>query len=194
MMSFRDWLILREGVVKTPIPVVDQETNFSCGAAVLMAVFRYFRVGPRTEEEVRKLAKTNSKDGTETENIIKVCHKFGLKTKAKHNMDKQDLKDWLDQKKPVIVLLQAWGNPRYYKTKESGHYAVAIGYDEKNVIFQDPSIHEKSRGHIPWKEFIKRWHDKDKGNKNRDRWGLAVWREGNVKKRKEVIKKSKKIK
>jgi predicted double-glycine peptidase len=194
MMSFRDWLLLREGVVKTPIPVVDQELNFSCGAAALRAVLQYFRVGPKTEEEIRILAKSNPKDGTETRNLIKVCRKFGLKTKAKHNMDPQELKDWLDQGKPVIVCLQAWGSPKHYKTKDSGHYAVAIGYDDKNVIFQDPSIHEKSRGHIPWKEFIKRWHDKDGDDAERNRWGLAIWREDKHKKRKEVVKKSKKIK
>jgi uncharacterized protein len=190
MMTFSQWMMLREGTVKTHVPTVRQETDYSCGAAALMAVFKYFRVGPKTEEEIRKLLDTNSEDGTRTKNIIKVARKFGLETKAKYNMDPHDLKKWLDEEKPIIVCLQAWGKKKHYKTKDSGHYVVAIGYDKNNVYFQDPSL-TKTRGHIPWKEFIKRWHDKDASG-DRDRYGIAVWKEGG-RKQKEVIKRSKRI-
>ncbi len=190
-MSFREWLLLREGVIKTPVPRKTQDTGFSCGASALRSVLHYFGI-EKSEEEIRKVADTNEKDGTRTKNIIKAARHYGLETKAKYNMDEQDLKDWLDEKKPVIVCFQAWGSPKHYKTKDSGHYAVVIGYDEKNVYFQDPSIKEKARGYLSWKAFIKRWHDKD-ANGPRDRYGIAFWKE-NARKKKETLKRGKKIK
>jgi predicted double-glycine peptidase len=191
MMSFREWLVIREGVIKTPVPPKPQEESSSCGAGALRSVLHYFGIN-KTEEEIRKVAKTNE-EGTRTKNLIKAARHFGLETKAKYNMDEQDLKDWLDEKKPVIVCFQAWGHKKYYKTKESGHYAVVIGYDEDNVYFQDPNIKTKSRGHLPWKEFVKRWHDKDSDTSDRDRYGIAMWKPG-ARKKKEVVKRSKKIK
>lgn len=191
-MSFHKWLVLREGVIKTPVPPKPQELSFSCGAGALRSVLHYFNI-KKTEEEVRKVAKTNEDDGTRTQNLIKAARHFGLETKAKYNMDEQNLKDWLDEKKPVIICFQAWGNKKQYKDKKSGHYAVVIGYDEENVYLQDPAIHTKHRGHIPWKEFIKRWHDVDAGGDERDRYGIAMWKKGGRKK-KEVVKRSQKIK
>lgn len=186
--SFQEWLVIREGgVIKTPVPSKSQKTGFTCGPAALRSILHYFGV-TKSEEELKKLTKANEDEGTNTEELIKVARHFGLKTKVKYNMDKQHLKDWLDEDKPVIVCFQAWGSKKYYKTKESGHYAVVIGYDDKNVYFQDPSIHSKTRGYLPWDTFIKRWHDED-----RDRYGIAMWKPG-AKKKKEKLKKAKLIK
>jgi predicted double-glycine peptidase len=189
-MKFIEWLAIREGAIKTPVPTKPQEFKHSCGAGALRSILHYFGIN-KTEEEVRKATDTN-KNGTQTQDIIKAARHFGLNTKAKYNMDVQDLKDWLDQNKPVLICFQAWGSKKYYKTKESGHYAVAIGYDDKNVYFQDPSIHSKTRGHLSWKEFVKRWHDKDAKGNERDRYGIAMWKSGA--KTKETINKSKRIK
>lgn len=45
-------------------------------------------------------------------------------------------------------------------TWEDGHYVVAIGYDEKYIYFEDPSI-LGGIGYIPKSEFLRRWHDYD---------------------------------
>lgn len=185
MMSFNEWLVIREGAIKIQVPLKRQELKSSCGAGALRSVLHYFGIN-KTEEEIRQMVKTNE-EGTKTQNIIRVARQLGLKTKAKYNMDEQDLKDWIDKQIPVIICFQAWGAKKYYKTKESGHYAVVIGYDDENVYFQDPSI-DDARGHLPWKEFIKRWHDVE-----RDRYGIAIWKEGSHRKKKEVINHSLKI-
>lgn len=185
--------MLLEDAIKAHVPSTGQELTFSCGAAALLAVFKYFKVGPQTESQVRKLVKSHPANGTRTQNIIAACKKHGLRTKARYNMDRHELEAWLDKKKPVIVCLQAWGKDKQYKEKASGHYVVAIGYDEKNVYFQDPLIYEKSRGHIPWDEFIRRWRDVDASGSNRTRYGIAIWKDGFQKRASEVIKKSKKI-
>lgn len=188
-MSFRQWVLLREGVIKTPVPKKSQEFTFSCGASALRSVLHYFNIN-KTEEEIRKIAKTNKQYGTTTKNLIKAAKYFGLKAKQQYNMREDELKSYLDEKKPVIVCFQAWGDKKYYKTKESGHYAVVIGYDENKVYFQDPLIKEKIRGHLSWEKFIKRWHDVG----NHDRYGIILWKEKSRKNKKEIIKRSKEIK
>lgn len=185
MKSFKEWLIIREGI-KVQVPLKKQELKFSCGAGALRSVLHYFNI-KKTEKEVRKMVKT-TKNGTKTQNIIKAARDLGLKTKTKYNMDEKNLKTWLDKKIPVIVCFQAWGAKKYYKSQESGHYAVAIGYDKKHVYFQDPSL-EDIRGHLTWNDFMKRWHDI-----GRDSYGIAVWKENPHQKNKEIVNSSMKIK
>lgn len=193
MHTFGEWLMLLETAIKTHLPKGGQEKKHSCGAAALLAVFKYFKVGPQTEREVRKLVKSSPDAGTRTQDIIAGCKKYGLRTKARYNMDRHELESWLNKKKPVLLCLQAWGKNKDYKNKTSGHYVVAIGYDEKNVYFEDPFIYEKSRGHIAWDEFIKRWRDADMHGNLRTRYGIAIWKDGFQTRASEVVKKSKKI-
>jgi predicted double-glycine peptidase len=60
------------------------------------------------------------------------------------------------------VVIQAWAIPTkdYESSWDSGHYAVAIGYDEANIYLMDPST-LGNYTYIPRDEFAKRWHDQD---------------------------------
>ena len=193
METFQDWLLLYEGSIKTHVPTVRQEEKFSCGASVVKALFEYFKVSCHSEKQLINLLKTNERDGTRTINIIKICREYGLKTKARYNMTFEELKKYLDSKKPVITCIQAWGNKKKYKDKKSGHYVIAIGYDKDNVYFQDPSTGKGMRGYIPWNELRERWKDMDTNGGDRTRYGIVVWKEGGIKKA-EIVNKSVKIK
>jgi predicted double-glycine peptidase len=59
------------------------------------------------------------------------------------------------------------------KSWNNGHFAVAIGYTNKNVLFSDPSLF--NTGHIPIPEFLDRWHDYDEGEIKTYRLGIAVF-------------------
>src|ERR1022692_2176214 len=52
---------ISDGVIKIPVPNVQQTTNFSCGAAVVQSIMSYFGVGPDSQEEYMKGLST-SKD------------------------------------------------------------------------------------------------------------------------------------
>ena len=74
-----------------------------------------------------------------------------------------ELQQILDQGRPVIVLIQAWGNKtldQYATDKDDGHYVVAVGYDAANFYFMDPST-AGNYTFIPRDEFLRRWHDVD---------------------------------
>jgi len=78
-----------------------------------------------------------------------------------------ELKLHIDAENPVILPIQAWTNNKktnWAKTWDEGHYVIAVGYDESNIYFRDPSSIYIT--HLTEAELKERWHDKDiKGNK-----------------------------
>ncbi len=71
------------------------------------------------------------------------------------------LENSLDQKRPVIVLIQAWkddDDPIPYPSNfDNGHYVVAIGYDRDYIYFEDPWIHG-SLTYMSRSDLYDRWH------------------------------------
>lgn len=186
--SFRDFLLTEEKewpkmyrnlpnsrVIKIPLPDVRQSTSFSCGAAVLHAICKYYGVGPDEEEDFIKELGTDPDNGTSPEEIIKGAKKYGLRVIKRHPMCIKSLKCFIDSGKPVILNIQAWGNKRKYANDESGHYVTAIGYDGKGVYFHDPSI-SGMRGFLDYDKLEERWHDSDNKGRSTERLGIVVWR------------------
>jgi predicted double-glycine peptidase len=178
VISFRQWLEATEipaKAIKIALPGVRQQTKYSCGAVAFRAICMYFGVGPEDEKEYIKMLGTNAKDGTWPEAIVKHAKRLGFKVHAKIGMTIEELKNFLDQGIPVICSMQAWGSPKYYKTADSGHYIVAIGYDKKRLYFEDPSMDGGRRGYLSYKEFDERWHDKDCHGHDCNHLGIALW-------------------
>lgn len=145
---------------------VRQSNTYSCGAACLMSILAYYNKFDGNESELAKKLKTNSRDGTSPENIMKTAKQFGLNTYIKENCTIDDLKKFVSDKVPVILSYQAWSKDKlepWSKEEDDGHYSVLIGVDNKNIYINDPSLINK-KGFIPIQEFTERWHDE--GYKN----------------------------
>lgn len=168
---------IAEGIIKVPIPKVEQVSNYDCGPAALRAICEYYKVGPKSHDEFIKDCEATKKDGTEPENLIAVAKKYGLKTKAKRGMTIEQLEVYLDQGRPVIVDLQAWGQEHQYKKLDSGHYVVAIGYDDDTIYFEDPSVHTRKRGKLSKKDLKDRWKDKKANGEKLTHYAIAMWKE-----------------
>lgn len=153
------------------IPDVLQYSDFDCGDMCAQTVMAYYGTDINEIKLLKKL-KTRKTDGTGAEHIVEFFKKEKFKVEAR-SMDIEDLIYFINKNIPVIILAQAWkkSKVRYQRTKAFGHYMVVIGYDDKNIYFEDPAIFGK--GYIPIDEFEKRWHafDKDVGK----RYGIAVW-------------------
>lgn len=175
--------------IKLPwMPDLQQPTDYSCGLTA-QCIARAYGVGPDNFDDFMKLLNMSKKEGTDYHNIVKVLNKLGFDTKAQPDMTKEQLKQLLDQKIPVILSLQAWaGNPKDYddpKNNQNGHYVIAIGYSEAPprylpnensktnspahattngdnlvIFFMDPSIISQ-RGYMTWKELDRRWHENE---------------------------------
>ena len=111
------------------------------------------------EYDVLRIARTDPQKGTSLQGILAVAKHFQLSAEVKE-MSLEELKQYLDRKIPVILLLQAWPKKKIKDWKKhwsDGHYVVAIGYDQQKIYFEDP--YSVLRTFLRYKELGERWHD-----------------------------------
>lgn len=144
-----------------PVPLTRQATDYTCGVAVLQSIFAYFGKEWR-EDRLAKELQADPEYGTKYSNIVEFAKAQRFDVQVHFDMTLEFLKRLLDENKPVILAIQAWSdNPIDYKEDwDDGHYVVAIGYDERNIYFMDPST-LGNYTFIPVQEFLERWHDTD---------------------------------
>jgi hypothetical protein len=150
------------------VPLVRQTTDYTCGAAALQSVLLYYGEDFGQMELARYLG-ASPQNGTRYRAILRFANrkfpdpqKRNLWMWKRCGMTIDILREIIDSGRPPILPLQAWGKPgvNWKKEWKEGHYAVAVGYDEYNLYFMDPS----TPGHyayIPNEEFLDRWHDQD---------------------------------
>lgn len=151
--------ILKKNKNNIKIPVIRQTFEYSCGAKVVQGILNYFNIDIREDLLIEK-CKTNKDFGTNIENIVSVIKEYGIQCFVKEKTNIEEIKKNIDKKLPVIVDFQAWANLNDYESSwENGHYSIIIGYDKKNFYFRDPASFNTC--YLSFKEFLKRWHDKD---------------------------------
>jgi len=171
-------ITIPKNAIKVHLPDTNQLEDYSCGASGLLAIFKYFGVGPDKEYQVVEELGMDKRVGSHPDQIKRLAKKYGLKTKKiDGNID--SLISYLDKKIPVMLMLQAWGLKKrsiknYCNTWVDGHWVTAIGYDKENIYFEEPSI-ERNRGYIPRAKLEERWHDTGHKGVHIDKYGLAIW-------------------
>ncbi|MCB9803165.1 C39 family peptidase [Candidatus Nomurabacteria bacterium] len=141
-------------------PEFRQTFDYDCGAKTMHAMLAYYGIDVN-EIDLIKIADTNDHHGTPLAGLEKIAQHFGLKYHAK-KMTIDDLKKYIDRQQPVILMLQAWPKRKVHnwsKHWSSGHFAIAIGYDQKKIYFEDPAVTIKT--YLEFSELMKRWHDVD---------------------------------
>lgn len=159
--------------IKIFLPEVQQKTHFSCAAAVVHSICSYWGLGLESHYDYFPYLETDESYGTLPHKIAKYLQSVGLKASINNNMQIKELCQHVNAGNPVILAIQAYGNPKHYSKTGNGHYVVAIGYDSKNIFFEDPWLN-CSRGFIPKSELLKRWHDLDYLNIKHERMGIVV--------------------
>lgn len=145
------------------VPLVRQSTTYSCGAAALLAALEYYGIDDHNESEVMALVGTSPTKGTEIERMAKLAEQHHLRTEIRAGLSLDEIKAHIANEQLAVIELQAWPDsdvpsPPYPEVWTDGHYAIAIGVDEEKIYFMDPSL-LGSRGFIPAKEFLDRWHE-----------------------------------
>ena len=153
-----------------------QTFDFDCGAKALQIVMAYYGIDIREDELIKELG--TGKDGTRVEKMISVAESKGFHVKARQDVSINDLKRYISEGYPVIILLQAWAD-RYMTLKnwrndyEDGHYAVLIGYRKGVLLFEDPSSFRRTW--LREYEFLARWHDLDSSrNRKYEQFGMVL--------------------
>jgi len=177
--------------IKVPLPDTIQQKNYSCGAAAIMSISRFFgqRKGLEYEEDFIDMLKSlgmKPNEGTHPYQLRALIKKLKLKKEEYPDMTKEQLISCLDKGRPVIMMLQAYGEDKsgrplksYVGVWKEGHWVVAIGYDQYGVFFEDPSL-EAIRGFIPYKELDERWHDLGPEDEEIEHYGMEIWKEGDL--------------
>ncbi|MBI5623453.1 MAG: C39 family peptidase [Elusimicrobia bacterium] len=150
-----------------PLPLTRQSTPYTCGAAALQSILRYYGEDIREDVLSQELG-SDPEEGTRFWRMMEAALRRGIGAEAFVDAKLSDLQAALDQGKPVVAAFQAWAEEPadYAKDWEDGHYAVAIGHDEKNLYFMDPST-LGNYAFIPKTEFVRRWHDEYDGGRVR---------------------------
>ena len=149
------------------IPIIRQRTNYSCGAASLLAVLRFFNAYKGNEVGLYGKLRISKEDGTSPDSIVRVAKQYGLQAKVKENLSIYDLHKLLDKKIAVILDIQAWKtrqNKSYARDYRDGHYVVLIGIQKGMVYLMDPSL-DRRYGYLPIGQLMDRWHDQESTKK-----------------------------
>ena len=173
--------------IKIALPEVQQPDEYSCGVASLMAILAYYGTGPEDYEDLKKEIGTTQKSGTDYHRMLRFATEQGLRADVIHDMTLGQLEACLLEGKPVVCAIQAYAENTparqradVYHRDDNGHYLVAIGYDDDNIYFMDPSLTGR-RGFLPKAEFQARWHDNE-GTPDRPKLishlGLVIWKPG----------------
>jgi predicted double-glycine peptidase len=153
-----------------------QTYDYDCGAKALQTVMAYYGVYIREDKLITELG--SGKDGTRVDQMVAIAERSGFQVTTKEHMTTDELKNYIKNGVPVIVLVQAWAE-RYMTLKEwkedydDGHYAIVIGYLRKVFIFEDPSSFRRTW--LREKEFVARWHDVDSESDHRyEQFGMIL--------------------
>jgi predicted double-glycine peptidase len=148
------------------VPLVAQETAYSCGDASILALLRYWDpedFGSTKESALYSPLHTTPEDGTDPQPMVDfVSGVRGLHAELREHATVADLAGAIDRGEPVVVDLQAWQDPpgsrAWADDWDDGHYAVLVGYDDAALYFMDPST-EGRFAYVPRAEIDARWHD-----------------------------------
>lgn len=172
---------IAEGALRIPVPDVRQRTDWSCGAAALQAVAAYFGVGPQEEADFARDMQIDHRIGAHPHQIAAAAKRYGLNVAEQHEMTDGELRKLIDAHKPVLLMIQAWGDPKTYPSDDDyqgvwkeGHWVVTIGYDAEGFLFEDPSL-AAVRGYLTCAGLEKRWRDVGPHGRHLLRLGMAIW-------------------
>jgi predicted double-glycine peptidase len=174
-MPVRFWQIPHRAI-RVPVPDTNQLMDFTCGASSLQAVCLYYGVSEDNERELARVMGIDPRVGAHPDQVVDAARHYGLHVREEQPMTVRSLRNLLDEKKPVLCMIQAWGERRKYRDDwQNGHWVVAIGYDSGGIYFEDPVISE-ARGYLSFPELEERWHDLGRRNRQVSHYGVALWK------------------
>lgn len=165
------------------MPDVMQMNDYSCGVACFQAVAQRHGHWGYQADWAKELG-TTPEQGTHPSKIARRLKHLGLDAKVREKLTIAELKAMIDRGDSVIVDFQAWAESKrrqpiqrphdYSNEWESGHYGIAVGYDDTHLFIEDPSL-LGTVGTVKLSEFEARWHDYEIENgKRREYHHMAI--------------------
>ena len=154
-------------------PNLRQSTIDTCSCVCAQLCLVYYGIDQREDQIRMAMGVEYNPLEVRPEKIVTVLESFGLKA-LYSKLTLSALKVEIDHGIPVILNLQAWAYEKKadYSKDLNGHYVVAIGYDDKRVIFSDPSSFYNVS--LSYRELEKRWHDGTPTDWDYSKMGIVV--------------------
>jgi predicted double-glycine peptidase len=163
---------IAKGVTESlDVPDVRQQSTYDCGAAALAACCQSLGVPCDLNQITAGLGSTPT-GGTLPDAMVRVAQSLGLRVATDEGLSIEALCNWLDRGRPVILCIQA-GTPAENGELTGGHYVVAVGHGNGNVVLQDPVAGKTA---LNFADLEARWIDRDATGRTYERWGCAVWK------------------
>lgn len=145
--------------VRIQVPLARQATNYTCGVAALQSVLHYFGQSYR-QDVLAEALHSDPEQGTNYKRMAAFAQASGIGCEAHEGLSITMLRNMIDEGKPVIIALQAWGESGvdYATDWEDGHYVVVVGYDDAHFYFMDPSV-LGNHTYLTVEALSARWHD-----------------------------------
>ncbi|VVB97255.1 Peptidase_C39 like family protein [uncultured archaeon] len=136
------------------VPYFKQESWYTCGPACLRMALAYLGI-IKTEKEVTEACGTTELGTTSTQ-IPATFQKYGIKASSVKNANIEDLKQEINEGRPVIVLI----DPSYIYGGVGGfgHFIVIVGFKEDEVTYHDPDEPNGEYMKCELKAFLMAWN------------------------------------
>ena len=146
------------------VPSGTQLHDYDCGAKCLHLVMQYHHVGISYPSLLSRVQGCEE-NGLSISKIKSLARSYGFKTRSVVNCGIDALEKRINNRQPVIVLIQAWAHrnlkPNDWRNlgkgnRDYGHYAIVMGFDNDFVVLRDPNVPKQI-----WmrkEEFLARWH------------------------------------
>jgi ABC-type bacteriocin/lantibiotic exporter with double-glycine peptidase domain len=146
------------------VPSGTQQHDYDCGAKCLHLVMQYHNVDVPYPGLLSRVHGCEE-NGLSISKIKSLARSFGFKTRSVVNCRMKELEDRINNRQPVIVLIQAWAHknlrPNDWRnvgkgSRDYGHYAIVMGFDDDFIVLRDPNV--PKRIWMRKEEFLARWH------------------------------------
>lgn len=177
MKNYKNFLLEKfSPKVKLDFPEFRQIYNYDCGVTAMQQILVYYGIEKR-EDELIEMLDTKKEEGTNLLNMVNVAKYYGLEADIIKNSSIKKIIELIDEGYPPILSLQAWRTLSdkpvdWKKSYIDGHYAVAIGYNDDAIFFEDPS--SVVRTYLTFDELEDRWHDLNDNNKTKNNHVMLV--------------------
>ena len=165
----------KDKILLVPVRPVIQVNKYECGVACVQTILG--SRGLRANRlNLKKRLHTKPSYGTLVGDIKKLLLAHGLRTKEKYEANLSDIETEIGKGRLCLVAYQAWGEKKYYKKLQSGHYSVVFGFEKDFLWLADPFVkgervrYRRGVRKIRKEVFEGRWMDSD----GLDHWMLAV--------------------
>ena len=155
------------------IPLIRQGTTYSCGIASMHSLLRWASYNlDINDEHLMEACGTTKESGTAYQRLLSYMQETGqLDAEWKEKMTLEEVKNTIDAGGVVMMPIQAWeskndsaGESTAFETDDykdywaAGHWVIACGYNDRSVLFMDPST-AGCYTQMPWGALDMRWHD-----------------------------------